>query len=101
MTIEIPAQIMDDLDEGRRGLAAWIILGNTRWRIDGTARHRGGSRSFRNDGGRAGQQHCGGRDDGATSQYFLHWPRFWSRAEERRVGKACVSTCRSRWSPYH
>src|SRR3546814_14342173 len=22
------------------------------------------------------------------------------RAEERRVGKACVSTCRSRWSPY-
>src|SRR3546814_14082246 len=23
------------------------------------------------------------------------------RAEERRVGKACVSTCRSRWSPYH
>src|SRR3546814_4426151 len=79
MTIEIPAQIMDDLDEGRRGLAAWIILGNTRWRIDGTARHRGGSRSFRNDGGRAGQQHCGGRDDGATPQYFLHWPRFWSR----------------------
>src|SRR3546814_10374389 len=27
----------------------------------------------------AGQQHCGGRDDGATPQYFLHWPRFWSR----------------------
>src|SRR3546814_3304707 len=28
----------------------------------------------------------------------------WSRAirsEERRVGKECVSTCRSRWSPYH
>src|SRR3546814_10730993 len=23
------------------------------------------------------------------------------RSEERRVGKACVSTCRSRWSPYH
>src|SRR3546814_19018398 len=22
------------------------------------------------------------------------------RSEERRVGKACVSTCRSRWSPY-
>src|SRR3546814_20571004 len=32
--------------------------------------------------------------------------RFWSpdaassRSEERRVGKECVSTCRSRWSPY-
>src|SRR3546814_6071028 len=26
------------------------------------------------------------------------WPR---RSEERRVGKECVSTCRSRWSRYH
>src|SRR3546814_13631089 len=23
------------------------------------------------------------------------------RSEERRVGKECVSTCRSRWSPHH
>src|SRR3546814_12459346 len=23
------------------------------------------------------------------------------RSEERRVGEECVSTCRSRWSPYH
>src|SRR3546814_18744246 len=28
-------------------------------------------------------------------------PRPRIRSEERRVGKACVSTCRSRWSPYH
>src|SRR3546814_4183790 len=31
-------------------------------------------------------------------------PRLWlapGRSEERRVGKECVSTCRSRWSPYH
>src|SRR3546814_20731091 len=27
--------------------------------------------------------------------------RFRRRSEERRVGKECVSTCRSRWSPYH
>src|SRR3546814_5319164 len=27
--------------------------------------------------------------------------RAWARSEERRVGKECVSTCRSRWSPYH
>src|SRR3546814_3701901 len=28
---------------------------------------------------------------------------FWRRlrSDERRVGKECVSTCRSRWSPYH
>src|SRR3546814_7379342 len=25
----------------------------------------------------------------------------YNRSEERRVGKECVSTCRSRWSPYH
>src|SRR3546814_16011079 len=24
-----------------------------------------------------------------------------ARTEERRVGKECVSTCRTRWSPYH
>src|SRR3546814_4910336 len=28
-------------------------------------------------------------------------PRARARSEERRVGKECVSTCRSRWSPYH
>src|SRR3546814_9007381 len=31
----------------------------------------------------------------ATEPFFDH------RSEERRVGKECVSTCRSRWSPYH
>src|SRR3546814_14512560 len=28
-------------------------------------------------------------------------PRDEARSEERRVGKECVTTCRSRWSPYH
>src|SRR3546814_10559821 len=28
-------------------------------------------------------------------------PLMFGRSEERRVGKECVSTCRSRWSPYH
>src|SRR3546814_10745618 len=32
-------------------------------------------------------------DGGNMETYF--------RSEERRVGKECVSTCRSRWSPYH
>src|SRR3546814_16308442 len=27
--------------------------------------------------------------------------RMEDRSEERRVGKECVSTCRSRWSPYN
>src|SRR3546814_94549 len=30
------------------------------------------------------------------------WGMLWHiRSEERRVGKECVSPCRSRWSPYH
>src|SRR3546814_20997212 len=36
-------------------------------------------------------------------QHRNHWPqtaRQPERSEERRVGKECVSTCRSRWSPY-
>src|SRR3546814_3873237 len=36
----------------------------------------------------------GARIIGHPGQLFL-------RSEERRVGKECVNTCRSRWSPYH
>src|SRR3546814_13998166 len=32
-------------------------------------------------------------------KFSLRWEPV--RSEERRVGKECVSTCRSRWSPYH
>src|SRR3546814_12148045 len=38
----------------------------------------------------------------APHQVPAEWiNRFRGRSEERRVGKECVSTCRSRWSPYH
>src|SRR3546814_4071684 len=33
--------------------------------------------------------------------YITHPLAVASRSEERRVGQECVSTCRSRWSPYH
>src|SRR3546814_9734433 len=38
-----------------------------------------------------------------TSLYLVLFATllFAVRSEERRVGKECVSTCRSRWSPYH
>src|SRR3546814_11395096 len=35
-----------------------------------------------------------------NNQYVTGNP-YTTRSEERRVGKECVSTCRSRWSPYH
>src|SRR3546814_3067752 len=38
-----------------------------------------------------------------TWMFMFHGNVFlrYNRSEERRVGKECVSTCRSRWSPYH
>src|SRR3546814_15708130 len=37
---------------------------------------------------------------GEVTYAVVMWSEF-DRSEERRVGKACVSTGRSRWSPYH
>src|SRR3546814_7320095 len=37
---------------------------------------------------------------GALGQGSETVPRIAGRSEERRVGQECVSTCRSRWSPY-
>src|SRR3546814_15265560 len=39
------------------------------------------------------------RDDRLELRLAQHRER--TRSEERRVGKECVSTCRSRWAPYH
>src|SRR3546814_15156687 len=36
----------------------------------------------------------------STSVHDTRWRDPLARSEERRVGKECVSTCRSRWSPY-
>src|SRR3546814_820307 len=44
--------------------------------------------------------------DRHTAEVALFWYRLFDdplgmRSEERRVGKECVSKCRSRWAPYH
>src|SRR3546814_13141514 len=58
-----------------------------------------------NDAGRRVRQHfadTGGFTDHVFAACALLGYRFAPRrSEERRVGKECVSTCRSRWSPYH
>src|SRR3546814_15911199 len=60
------------LSEGRRCRGAWLSEGR--------------KRLFRSG-------------DGTTQAADRH--PFRRRSEARRVGKECVSTCRSRWSPYH
>src|SRR3546814_5994414 len=57
----------------------------------------------------AGSLHRLDGDDGTvrlsgrvfTGSFKVKTPARVRRSEERRVGKECVSTCRSRWSPYH
>src|SRR3546814_8703290 len=39
--------------------------------------------------------------DGANMNALVGVAKPGKRSEERSVGKECVSTCRSRWSPYH
>src|SRR3546814_11361554 len=51
-------------------------------RLSGLALHARAFEKFRPQFGKASGRHFG-------------------RSEERRVGKECVSTCRSRWWPYH
>src|SRR3546814_13670360 len=73
----------------------------------GRARHRARYRADR----RAAQPACGRRAGypgrarcRAVPPRHAHRPRACrspARSEERRVGKECVSTCRSRWSPDH
>src|SRR3546814_3651741 len=63
---------------------------------------RGDGRGRCPDGGDAGANCSEGRGRRRSSNI---WRRAATssgrRSEERRVGKECVSTCRSRWSPYH
>src|SRR3546814_1376681 len=44
---------------------------------------------------------CGAIVGGMYSDHAVTVVAGSPRSEERRVGKECVSTCRSRWSPYH
>src|SRR3546814_15168447 len=50
------------------------------------------------------KKYSGLNSDGVFTDFAVDRVPFapkWNRSEERRVGKECVSTCRSRWSPSH
>src|SRR3546814_7071942 len=57
------------------------------------------SRAIAVESGQMGTLRVGFHD--AAHHYAVVRSTFQGRSEERRVGKECVSTCRSRWSPYH
>src|SRR3546814_10845453 len=57
-----------------------------------------GDRGSRPAAAKAGRAGIGNRALGSNPQPT---EIVYMRSEERRVGKECVSTCRSRWSPYH
>src|SRR3546814_14821704 len=50
---------------------------------------------------RAGLDACVSARPPCQGDHFFKIDVHTQRSEERRVGKECVSTCRSRWSPYH
>src|SRR3546814_3455327 len=49
----------------------------------------------------SGEGKCASRRLRLKADCATRQPASCLRSEERRVGKECVSTCRSRWSPYH
>src|SRR3546814_19668116 len=52
----------------------------------------------------AGKAHQSPPDSRVPSEMICPVVQYYAtprRSEERRVGKECVSTCRSRWTPYH
>src|SRR3546814_6556721 len=53
--------------------------------------------------GSGGSRNIGGSHEvyARLEASLADWHGKEARSEERRVGKECVSTCRSRWSPYH
>src|SRR3546814_3668206 len=76
------------------------------WSSDVCSSDLGYVKPYCSRGGRGARRRIGGTQAGGVHQRG-HMRREASgvpgsvRSEERRVGKECVSTCRSRWSPYH
>src|SRR3546814_8052211 len=71
----------------------FTVRGGTSW---GGARRKGGQGGFVEDLAHEFRMPLVNLIDGAGGTVTSM-----RRSEERRVGKECVSTCRSRWSPYH
>src|SRR3546814_11604621 len=87
-------------DSGRVGFALASAEGAYGYMADIEAAQRAFQRAVK-IGEAAGSEVPAGQLLKARSSLALTLMRPGRRSEERRVGKECVSTCRSRWSPYH
>src|SRR3546814_18836381 len=101
---------------GKPAVSSKAVGGNTQARGLAEEAERGGGLLQQYEGGAHARLHSpvarrdllGPREKGQRSLRIAKRERGLSRSaqraarsEERRVGKGCVSTCRSRWSPYH
>src|SRR3546814_13386485 len=75
-------------------------IGDIRIGVAAPCKRRDFSRIF-GDEGRIEQVRFDGLLEDLRQQFASAVARLRIRSEERRVGKECVSTCRSRWAPYH
>src|SRR3546814_18674109 len=78
--------------------AAFAVLMPIAWWLGGRRGKAGHSSGGHH--GPAGMSAAGDRDE-VDGKEPMQTTEPESRSEERRVGKEGVSTCRSRWSPYH
>src|SRR3546814_12894883 len=85
----------DELHAGNSGGTAIALrLGKHGWRNIDTHHTSGAPREWNHQAADAASE----IQRGIGEELYVEDPL---RSEERRVGKECVSTCRSRWSPYH
>src|SRR3546814_16490422 len=94
--------LADAADGDGRGIALWIHRGGVRSPKYSAARllqHPGVARFAARIAGKVLVGAELGRIDEDRGDDMRRTP-FGLRSEERRLGKECVSPCRSRWSPY-
>src|SRR3546814_6462991 len=93
----MPAETLGDRNVDQRGELfeqAIIIFGRQLAHLDG---HDVRDRETR----RLGPENQTSRGKPSVFGPLEYHKSGFGRSEARRVGKACVSTCRSRWEPYH
>src|SRR3546814_5999989 len=87
----------------RRHTRCALVTGVQTCALPISAKEKRAERAHRKAGGKGGERkdEAGGFVDPRKKLFRDDRREQAVRSEERRVGKECVSTCRSRWSPYH